>query len=593
MSAAEKLITDHLDTWTSAIQTKKTAGRGKSKGSENYGIKKLRELILELAVRGKLVPQDPNDEPANKLLERIVEEKQRLVEEGKIKKQKPLLAISEEEQPFDLPQSWKWARMQEVCGYIQRGKGPKYSDIGSTKVVSQKCIQWSGFDLSLARFVDELSLEKYQFERFLCDGDLLWNSTGTGTVGRVNVLNSPCVEALVADSHVTVIRPEIVDSNYLWCYLASPGIQARINPDHEDSLVSGTTKQVELNTSSVIALAVPIPSLEEQHRIVAKVDELMALCDRLERQQEASITAHKTLVQTLLDALATASERDGFTAAWARIADHFDTLFTTEWSIDQLKQTILQLAVMGKLVPQCVNDESASEFLKRIAEDKAQLIKNGKIKKQSVPQPIDEGDKPYRLPKNWEWCRLPDVGELARGKSKHRPRNDPALYSNGSVPLVQTGDVSRAENVIQTNTALYNEAGVAQSRLWPKGTLCITIAANIADTAVLGFDACFPDSIVGFTPIDKTISVRYFDYFIRTAKNHLEDYAPSTAQKNINLEILGKLSVPLPPPQELNKIVAKVDELMALCDSLKARIKKYQSTQNLFADAVVERAITQ
>ena len=113
--------------------------------------------------------------------------------------------------------------------------------------------------------------------------------------------------------------------------------------------------------------------------------------------------------------------------------------------------------------------------------------------------------------------------------------------------MVQTGDVSKADPVITTYTGLYNETGLSQSRLWPKGTLCITIAANIAETGILGFDSCFPDSVVGFIPHDSSINVGYFDYFIRTAKDHLEEFAPSTAQKNINLEILGNLLVPLPP----------------------------------------------
>ena len=128
-----------------------------------------------------------------------------------------------------------------------------------------------------------------------------------------------------------------------------------------------------------------IPPLTEQLRIVAKVDELMGLCDQLEKQTEASISAHKTLVQTLLSTLTNASEREGFNQAWARIAEHFDTLFTTEWSIDQLKQTILQLAVMGKLVLQNPKDESASKLLTKIAAEKAKSIKEGKIKKQKTP----------------------------------------------------------------------------------------------------------------------------------------------------------------------------------------------------------------
>ncbi|HFE37054.1 MAG TPA: restriction endonuclease subunit S, partial [Gammaproteobacteria bacterium] len=353
-----------------------------------------------------------------------------------------------------------------------------------------------------------------------------------------------------------------------------------------------------INDKQFFGAVFPLPPIAEQHRIVAKVDELMALCDQLEQRQTDSITGHQTLVETLLNALVRpepdeegALTATNFDQAWQRITEHFDTLFTTEHSIDQLKQTILQLAVMGKLVSQNPVDEPVSVLLEKIAKEKARLIKEGKIKKQkSLPQ-ITKEQKPYNLPDGWLWIHLPDIGELARGKSKHRPRNDPKLYIGGATPMVQTGDVARADSIVSTYTALYNQKGVAQSRLWPRGTMCITIAANIADTGILGFEACFPDSIVGFIPFDKKINVKYFEYFIRTAKEHLEDFAPSTAQKNINLEILSKLLVPMPPANELTHIVSKVEELMTICDTLKTRLQEAQTTQVHLADAIVKQAV--
>ena len=351
----EELIIEHMDIWTSAQMPKANGGRGRassSNGQSHYGIKKLRELILELAVRGKLVPQDPKDEPASVLLEKIAKEKKRLIKEGKIKKQKLFPEIMDDEKPYKLPEGWEWARLQDVSKYIQRGKGPKYAGQGKVQVISQKSIQWAGFDLSQARFVDDNSLNAYQPERFLECNDLLWNSTGTGTVGRINVLREVKPKTFVADSHVTVIRLLQISSDFLWCYIAAPGIQIRIEPEHENSLVSGTTNQVELNTAAVQPLLVPLPPLSEQHRIVTKVNELMTLCDQLEQQQTNSNEAHQTLVETLLATLTNTVDSEEFAKAWRRIADHFDNLFTTEKSIDHLKQTILQLAVMGQLVPQ-------------------------------------------------------------------------------------------------------------------------------------------------------------------------------------------------------------------------------------------------
>ncbi|MEZ9335142.1 restriction endonuclease subunit S, partial [Vibrio sp. 10N.286.51.A4] len=264
-----QLITDNIDVWTSTVKTKSASGRGSSKKRELYGVKKLRELILELAVRGKLVPQDPTDEPAAVLLERIAEDKAQLVKDKKIKKPKNLPEISDEEKSFVLPVGWEWAHLQDLTTYVQRGKGPNYAESGSVQVVSQKCVQNSGFDLSPARYVTDESLEKYQEERYLQDNDILWNSTGTGTVGRANVITNIPEKRIVADSHVTVIRPTNFYSRFLWCFIMAPGVQARIQPDHENALVSGSTKQVELNTSSVVSVIVPVAPLKEQHRIVA------------------------------------------------------------------------------------------------------------------------------------------------------------------------------------------------------------------------------------------------------------------------------------------------------------------------------------
>ena len=253
----------------------------------------------------------------------------------------------------------------------------------------------------------------------------------------------------------------------------------------------------------------------------------------------------------------------------------------------KLRQAILQLAVQGKLVPQDPKDEPSSILLEKIKTEKERLIKEGKIKKGKPLPPITADEMPYKLPVGWKWCRFPEIGEFGRGKSKHRPRNAPELYIDGTIPLVQTGDVARSNGIINTCTGLYNENGLAQSKLWKKGTMCITIAANIADSGILGIDACFPDSVVGFVPSDKIGDAKYFEYFMRTAKSHLTVFAPSTAQKNINLGILRSVLIPLPPAPEIKRIVAKADELMALCDELETRLSQSQTDCDRLMEAAV------
>lgn len=585
-SPMNKLITEHIDIWTSTVKTRSTSGRGSSKKLELYGVKKLRELILELAVRGKLVPQDPNDEPASVLLERIAAEKALLVKEKKIKNPKQLPAISESEIIEGLPKSWELVRI----GYMSiLENGDRSKNYPNKSVLVESGIPFVNAGHLVNSRINEAEMTYITQERFdllragkFNDGDILFCLRGS--LGKCAIVENFGIGAIA--SSLVIVKPEkSVIPEYLLKFFESPLSLSNIRK------YDNGTAQPNLSASDLAKFVIPLPPLTEQHRIVAKVDELMTLCDQLEQQTEASIEAHQVLVTTLLDTLTNSADADELMQNWSRISKHFDILFTTEESIDQLKQTILQLAVMGKLVPQGPSDEPAAELLKRIAEEKAQLVKEKKIKKQKELPPISEDEKPFELPNGWEWCRLPDLGELARGKSKHRPRNDPKLYENGNIPLVQTGDVARANGTILTYTAKYNEFGLAQSQLWPKGTLCITIAANIADTATLGFDACFPDSVVGYTPYDKEIPTVYFDYFIKTAKENLERFAPSTAQKNINLEILSNVLVPCPPMQQFPRIVEKVNLLLGICDELKERLKESQMSQLQLTDAIVEQAV--
>ncbi|HFT7181830.1 TPA: restriction endonuclease subunit S [Escherichia coli] len=581
--SVEKLIVDHMETWTSALQTRSTAGRGSSGKIDLYGIKKLRELILELAVRGKLVPQDPNDEPASELLKRIAAEKAELVKQGKIKKQKPLPEISEEEKPFELPEGWEWVTLATV-GEIVGGGTPK-SD--NPQFWAKNGIKWitpadlyglkGKYITSGARDISPAGLSNSS-ARLMPKGSVLFSSRAP--IGYVAIADAELSTNQGFKSCVPYIKES---AEYIYYFLLASAKKI-------DAEASGTTFK-EVSGAIVSKILLPLPPLSEQLKIVSRANELMSLCDQLEQQSLTSLDAHQQLVETLLGTLTDSQNAEELAENWTRISEHFDTLFTTEASVDALKQTILQLAVMGKLVPQDPNDEPASELLKRIAQKKAQLVKEGKIKKQKSLPPISDEEKPFELPEGWEWSYLSDIGILARGRSKHRPRNDPTLYADGTIPLVQTGDVARSNGCINTYSALYNQLGLSQSKLWNKGTLCITIAANIADSGILNFDACFPDSVVGFTPYENEIPVLYFHYFMMTIKSTLEKFAPSTAQKNINIDILSQLFFPCPPLEEFHRIVDKVQNLLSVCDVLRAYIQSAQQTQLHLADALTDAAI--
>ena len=256
---------------------------------------KLRKSILQEAIQGRLVAQDASEEPATILLQRIKEEKLRLVKEGKLKKKDVIdstifrgddnkyyendgknVVCIDDEIPFEIPSSWQCVRLEHICSYIQRGKSPKYSPIKQYPVVAQKCNQWTGFTIEKAQFIDPTTIESYTQKRFLEDGDLMWNSTGLGTLGRMAIywekLNP--YKVAVADSHVTVIRPlkSYVIPQYLYSYFSSYTVQSVI----EDK-ADGSTKQKELATNTVKRYLVPFPPLAEQIRIVEKIKEVTSM----------------------------------------------------------------------------------------------------------------------------------------------------------------------------------------------------------------------------------------------------------------------------------------------------------------------------
>ncbi len=344
--------------------------------------------------------------------------------------------------------------------------------------------------------------------------------------------------------------------------------------------------QASINQSKITSILGALPPLAEQSRIVTRVEELMQLCDALEASGQLEAQQHAQLAGTLLGTLTQSETPEALADNWQRIATHFDVLLDRPEAVDAFEQTILQLAVRGLLVPQDPTDEPASVLLQKIRTEKDHLIAQGKIKRDKPLPPITDEEKPFELPQGWEWARFPELGEFGRGKSKHRPRNDPALFNPPIYPVVQTGEVARAKGVIQAYHSKYSEIGLAQSRLWPAGTVCITIAANIADAALLGFDACFPDSVVGFVPAQTLGNAKYFLAFMETARNELIKFAPATAQKNINLEILGGLLIPVPPLSEICRIVTRVNELRTLCADLRQRLISGQATQARLADVL-------
>jgi type I restriction enzyme S subunit len=272
--------------------------------------------------------------------------------------------------------------------------------------------------------------------------------------------------------------------------------------------------------------------------------------------------------------------------------------------LKKLRQQILQEAIEGKLSaawrkknPDLISGEkSASKLLEKIKAQKDQLIKEGKIKKEKPFAPITDTEKPFALPEGWVWCRLGEASLFGRGKSKHRPRNDAGLFINGTIPFIQTGEVSQSKYnrfLIEKSERFYNEKGLAQSNIWPSGTLCITIAANIAETGFLTIDACFPDSVVGFTSLSGNYTPWFVRHYLSSIQEQIIKFAPATAQKNINLEIIGALLFPMPPLAEQQAIVERVDKLMIMIDKLEKQVTERKDKSERLMQSVLREAFEQ
>ncbi|HHY6381577.1 TPA: restriction endonuclease subunit S [Salmonella enterica] len=579
--AVEKLIVDHIDTWTTALQTRSTAGRGSSGKIDLYGIKKLRELILELAVRGKLVPQDPNDEPASELLKRIAAEKAELVKQGKIKKQKPLPEISEEEKPFELSVGWEWARFETALDFSGGSQPPKSFFIEEPKEGYVQLIQIRDLGeypqpvyVPINKVTKLCTSEDILIGRYGASvGKVFWGKNGAYNVALIKIDNSY----------------NLYNNKFLFWLLKSPLGQ---------SLFSGISRSAQdgFNKSDIAAKLLPVLSEKEQSKIVVRINDLMSLCDQLEQHSLTSLDVHQQLVETLLTTLTDSQNADELAENWARISEHFDTLFTTEASIDALKQTILQLAVMGKLVPQDPNDEPASELLKRIAQEKAQLMKDGKIKKQKPLPPISDEEKPFELPEGWEWCIFEDVVDIQSGITKGRNLANRKLIT---VPYLRVANVQRGYLDLSEVKEIDIPAEEKDKYHVIKGDLLITEGGDwdtVGRTTVWCHDWYIANQNHVFK--GRIIGQDIDPYWLETYMNspYSRDYFASASKQTTNLASINKTQlrgcpVAIPSSSEAEKIMLKLNNFNKLCEKLKLQIQSAQQTQLHLADALTDAAI--
>ena len=570
--SVEKLIVDHMETWTSALQTRSTAGRGSSGKIDLYGIKKLRELILELAVRGKLVPQDPNDEPASELLRGMKKQQEDLIKERKIKKPKKLPSIDGTLESISVPQGWELCYLNDI-GDWGAGATPNRTNSGyyggdipwfKSGELSEDYITDSEEHIT-ALALKECSLRDNQ------PGDVLIAMYGA-TIGKTSILNTRST----TNQAVCACTPfDGLSNQYLLIFLkASKKVF---------TAMGAGGAQPNISKEKIVATLFALPPLNEQLRIVKKVEQLMSLCDQLEQQSLTSLDAHQQLVETLLGTLTDSQNAEELAENWARINEHFDTLFTTEASVDALKQTILQLAVMGKLVPQDPNDEPASELLKRIAQEKAQLVKEGKIKKQKPLPPISDEEKPFELPEGWEWCR---IGNIVNIKSELVSPKDYLNLYQVAPDIIEKG----TGRVISKRTV--KESGVKgpNSRFYKGQIVYSKIRPSLSKVFLAEYNGlCSADMY----PLDCYINPNYLLKYILSIPFLMQVKKAENRIKmpKLNSDSFYNIIVAIPPYNEQQAIFDKINSIEAVCNGLISYIGIYHKTQLHLADALTDAAI--
>ncbi len=483
----------------------------------------LKNSILQLAIQGRLVEQRPEEGTAEELYKKIQAEKQSLIKAGKLKKEKPLPPITDDEKPFEIPDSWMWCRLDDlVIKEIKRGKSPVYIAQSDTLVFAQKCNTKAGYiDLSLALCLDESKLNKYPESEFMQNMDIVINSTGNGTLGRVGIYRSsdnPNNIPIVPDSHVTVIRVnQQISEKYIFYGL-------KYYQPYMEKLGSGSTNQTELSANTIKELLFPLPPLAEQKRIVAKIEELLPLIDRYEK-------------------------------AWSRLED-FNKRFP-----DDMQKSILQMAIQGKLVEQRPEEGTGEELYNK--------LKKHHIGLKACKDELDYSSMDFDIPDTWKMVELNQLFNFVdyRGMTPNKITEGIFLITASNIKNGYM-DYTREEYISLDEYEKRKSRGVTK-----KGDLLFTTEAPMGNAAICDLDVCScGQRIITFQHYEEnTVIPSLFMYFILTPQfqKQLLDNCTGTTAKGIKADKLKHFLIPLPPLAEQKRIVAKIEELLPLCERLK------------------------
>ena len=578
MTDVNQLITEHLDIWTAATENKSTSGRGNGGGVSLHGIKKLRELILELAVRGKLVSQLLEEGNGDSLKDNVLRARAAAIRSKRARKQSLLPEISDDEVAFEVPTSWALIRLGELTNYGVTDKAEARDMDDDVWVLELEDVEKVS-----SRLVQRVCFADRRFKssknRFLA-GDVIYGK-----------LRPYLDKVLIADEDGVCTTEMIpirafgdISSAFLRLYLKSPEFIR-----YADDSTHGMNLP-RLGTEKARMAVVPLPPLAEQHRIVAKVDELMRLCDALERHTENSLEAHQALVETCVATLTNSQSAEELIQNWTRIEAHFDTLFTTEESVDQLLEAVVSLAVQGRLSEQSSADVPFGSYWNEIRSSKNSLAsKLGARKKKPIPE-IDLNLAPFSIPEAWEWVRLDDVVDISGGITKGRKLAGRKTFQ---FPYLRVANVQRGYLDLEEIKEIALPLEEVEKYQLQSGDLLITEGGDwdkVGRTAVWRCELDVMGHQNHVFRARKLISEQIEDWFeLYLNSAFARDYFASSSKQttnlaSINMTQLRSCMVPMPPLDEQKRILAQVKSFRSLAVRLKKRISASARVQLRMAD---------
>lgn len=539
------------------------------------GVQKLRELILQLAVMGKLVPQDPNDEPASVFGEETKNNEHSAIE-GKVRNSQ---RISEEEIPYELPSTWKWMRLSDIShDWGQKKPDVKFTYIDVTSI--NKELGLISEDLKVLNPEDAPSRAR----KIVKNGTVIY-STVRPYLLNIAIVDKDFDPEPIVSTAFAILHPYSGTLNkYLYYYLRSKPFISYV-----ESEMTGMAYPA-INDTKLHKGLIPLPPLTEQKRIVSKVDELMALCDKLEARRQIKQEIQSKLNSAALDRMLSAENQDEFEQHWQRICENFDLLYDNPENVEKLRQVILQLAVQGNLVPQNPEDEPASVLIEKIEAEKEKLIKERKIKDVKISPILNITEVAYELPKGWEWCRWNDVS-MQIGDLDHKmppeceegiPYVSPKdFYDNNGINFITAKKISKEdfERLRQKIQPEINDI------IFPRYG---TIGENRFVTTENEFLASYSCAVI--KSMNEMMEPKYSFYYSISplVKSEITKYINKTTQPNVGLKSIQMFTYPLPPLAEQKRIVEKVEQLMGLCDELETKLRKEREDSEKLMEAVVK-----